>query len=421
MSRILTILRREYRERVRRRSFLLGTVLVPVFILGVTFLPVWIANRTGTEPVNLYVVDRTGSLAEEFEASFDDSLPGGAPRFRFDRATDPPGGPEEILDDGLRQSLLDEEYDVFLYIPENAFSGEAAQLYSRGLGDLELAGRFRSALGRAAMVERLVARGIPAGETDEISRPIPISAFKLTEEGVREGGAEIDWLIGVLFGLILYMTILLYGVSVQRSVIEEKSSRIVEILLVTVRPFQLMLGKIIGVGAVGLTQYAIWFLVASAGSVYLRQTNPAIASATALPAETLAYFVVYFILGYFLFAAIYAAVGAMVSSEQEAQQTQWPVTILLIIPMILMQLVLRSPSSTESVVLSLVPFFAPILMVIRINIVSPPLWQILASLGLLVLSILFFTAVAARIFRVGILMVGKRPTLPELLRWIRES
>jgi ABC-2 type transport system permease protein len=221
--------------------------------------------------------------------------------------------------------------------------------------------------------------------------------------------------------MILYMTILLYGVSVQRSVLEDKSSRIVEVLLSSTRPFHLLLGKVLGVAGVGLTQYAIWGAVAMVASAYVRTTSPALANFTAIPPGALVYFAVYFLLGYLLYAALFAATGSMVNSDQEAQQLQWPVTMLLVVPIIFMQGMFRDPDSTTSVVMSLIPFFSPILMMLRINLHTPPAWQIGLSIVILVLSVLAVTAIAARIFRVGILMYGKRPTLPELMRWVREG
>jgi ABC-2 type transport system permease protein len=270
------------------------------------------------------------------------------------------------------------------------------------------------------MMHRLVERGIPVEETDEISKRVSLQTFKVSEKEIREGGFRSDFVTAFVFALLLYMTILLYGVSVQRSVLEDKSSRIVEVILSAARPFHLMLGKIIGVGGVGLTQYAIWTVVAVLGTVYFKGMSPDLANVSLAPLM-LVFFVIYFVLGYLLFAAIYAAIGAMVNSEQEAQQAQWPVTSLLIIPIILMQLVVKESDSTASIVLSLIPFFTPILMLMRITLSPPPAWQLALSVILLIGSILVMAAVAARIFRVGILMYGKRPSLPEILRWVRQA
>ncbi len=421
MNSVWTILKREYRERVRRRSFIIGTVLGPVFILGVTIVPIWMATRSISKPIRLLVIDNTNSLAGKLDSAFPDTLPDGSPRYQFDVRTNAGGSPEKALEGRTTERILAEELTGMLWLPADLLDGGEARLYAKGLGDPEVVGRFRSALNRAVMMHRLEVRGIPPEETDAISSRIPISTFKLSEKGVREGGFETDFITGFLFAMILYMTILLYGISVQRSVLEDKTSRIVEVLLSTVRPFHLMLGKIVGVGGVGITQYAIWSIVAVAGTAYFKGTNPALANMTMIPPSTLVFFVVYFVLGYFLFSAIYAAIGAMVNSDQEAQQTQMPITMLLVIPIILMQMLIRDPNSTTSVVLSLIPFFTPILMMLRIIVASPPTWQIALSILLMSVTVLACAAVAARIFRVGILMYGKRPTLPEIIRWVKQS
>lgn len=421
MNRVWTILMREYKDRVKKRSFLIGTILGPVFLLGVTVVPMWLASRSSGKPMEILVVDHSGAMRGKLEQAFPDTLPTGMPRYNFDWSSPTAQSAEEFLEAGVRDQLLAEEYSGLLWVPGDVMTEGEAELYAQGLGDPEVLGRFRSALSRAAMMHRLEERGIAPEETDEISRRVPMKTFKITEKGVREGGFEADFLTGFVFAMMLYMTILLYGISVQRSVLEDKNSRIVEILLSTVKPLQLMLGKIVGVGGVGLTQYAIWAIVAIAGMSYLKGTNPALANMTALSPLTLTFFIVYFALGYLLFAAIYAAIGAMVNSDQEAQQMQWPVTSLLIIPIVLMTMILKDPDSTASVVLSLVPFFSPILMMLRINTATPPMWQLLLSVVLLLGAILAFAAIAARIFRIGILMYGKRPTLPEIVRWIKAS
>src|SRR6185369_13272795 len=220
----------------------------------------------------------------------------------------------------------------------------------------------------------------------------------------------------------IYMTVLLYGISVMRGVIEEKQSRIVEVLVSSVKPNQMMLGKVIGIGLVGLTQISVWALSA------LLLTTVGVSTFAArgltmpnIPVSLLIYFVVYFVLGYFLFATLYALVGSTVSSEEEAQQAQIPVTMLLVVPMMIFNMIIANPTSTASIGLSMVPFFAPTLMMMRIAVVNPPLWQILLSMLIMLATILGCVWVAARIYRVGILMYGKRPSIAELGRWLRYS
>ena len=222
------------------------------------------------------------------------------------------------------------------------------------------------------------------------------------------------------------MTLIMYGVITMRSVLEEKTTRTVEVLISAVRPFQLLMGKIVGVAAVGFTQYLIWMtsaaLLASYGTAMASAVKPGAGSSFPqihLPFALLGYLAVYFVLGYFLYASLFAAVGAAASNEQDAQQLQWPVTLPLVFGFIMFQGVLRDPSSTMSVVLSEIPFFSPILMILRLAAQTPPWWQVALSIALLALTTLGVVYFSGRIYRVGVLMYGKRPSVAELFRWLR--
>jgi ABC-2 type transport system permease protein len=182
----------------------------------------------------------------------------------------------------------------------------------------------------------------------------------------------------------------------------------------------MMIGKLIGIGLVGLTQIGIWAISAAMISMFgARLLSSRESQIPTIPTSLLLYFVLYFILGFFLFATLYAIVGAIVSSEEDAQQVQFPVTMLIVVPMMIFGIVMSNPNSTSSIVLSLVPFFAPTLMMLRISVTNPPVWQIILSMLIMVMTILVFLWVAAKIYRVGILMYGKRPSLAELGRWLR--
>ena len=212
--------------------------------------------------------------------------------------------------------------------------------------------------------------------------------------------------------------------TTMRSVIEEKSTRIIEILIASVRPFHLLAGKILGVAGVALTQYLIWTVVgallAAYGGLMADLVRPGASLPTLrLPAALLIYSVVFFLAGYLLYASLYAAIGSMVSSEQDAQQIQLPVTLMIVISLLLFKVILRSPNSPLAVTLSLIPFLSPILMVLRIAVQTPPFWQIALSLGLSLAATFGVVLVSARIYRVGVLMYGKRPSLIEVFRWLR--
>ena len=227
--------------------------------------------------------------------------------------------------------------------------------------------------------------------------------------------------------LILYMAMLMYGQFVMRGVYEDKNSRVVEIVLSSARADQFMAGKIIGIGSAGLTQFLVWALFVVLGSTYgvmmLKEMAP---GADKIPIPTISFsvylfFFVFFILGYFMYATLYAALGSMVNDEADAQSLQWPVTILIIMGFMFMFFILNNPNSTMAVVLSLIPFFTPLLMFLRHSVGAAPLYQVLLSVVLMIASIFGLIWFTGRIFRVGILMYGKKPTLPEVVKWIKYS
>ncbi|MBT8398053.1 MAG: ABC transporter permease, partial [Gemmatimonadetes bacterium] len=237
--------------------------------------------------------------------------------------------------------------------------------------------------------------------------------------------------VGVFIGaMLLYMVVLMYAAAVMRAALEEKTGRIVEILISSVRPWELMLGKIVGVGSVGLTQLGVWILCGILGLTFgvpaLAASRPDLLDsetiAQALPSLGLVVlFVLLFLGGYFLYAAVYSAVGAMCSTEEEAQQAQFPVVIFLVAPVILLMPIMENPNTTFAVIMSMIPLFSPVLLYARAGAATVPFWQIATSLTLLYLGVWVVAWIAGRIYRVGILMQGKRPTLPELWRWVREA
>jgi ABC-2 type transport system permease protein len=220
------------------------------------------------------------------------------------------------------------------------------------------------------------------------------------------------------------MTLLIYGVATMRSVLEEKTTRMVEILVSSLTPFQLLMGKILGIAGVSLTQYLIWsvsasLLAAFGGGAAALMHLGSLGFKIQFPLPLLGYIFVFFLGGYLVFASLFAAVGALVSNEQDMQQAQTPVTVLIVTPIILFGFIMRNPSSTLAVVLSEFPFFSPILMPLRIALQSPPFWQIALAIVLLALCTVFTVQLSAKVYRTGILMYGKRPSLVEIFRWLR--
>jgi ABC-2 type transport system permease protein len=249
-----------------------------------------------------------------------------------------------------------------------------------------------------------------------------MKAFKVTAKGAsEEKGAGI--IAAVIFMVLMYTTFFIYGAQVMRGVIEEKSNRIVEIVIASVRPTELMLGKIIGIGLVGLTQYLAWSLVA------MNLSLPGIATIVSagdlgvprVPFSMLVYFIVFFILGYFVFAGIYTAIAAPFNTDQEAQQLSMIPIVLILAGFMMYPAVMNNPNGPMAVIFSLIPFTASLVMFLRTAVSEPPAWQIALSIGILLATTVGMAWFAGRVYRVGILMYGKKPTIPEILRWVRYS
>jgi ABC-2 type transport system permease protein len=273
------------------------------------------------------------------------------------------------------------------------------------------------------VAERLEAAGLDAERVGELTRRVDLKTFKLGSRGEETRDEGQAFLMSYFFMMIIYMSVLMYGIYVMRGVLEEKSSHIVEVIIATVKPFELMLGKILGIGAVGLTQMSLWAIMG------LAMSAPATLSALGLagvelpsmPAVVMVFFVVYFVLGFLLYGTLYAGVGAAFDTEQEAQNFQMMVTIFLIIPLVLIIQIMNAPDGTLSVVLSLIPFFTPILMFLRMTVTQVPPIQIAASVVLMIGTILAMSWLVGKIYRVGILMHGSKPKMKDLMRWVREA
>lgn len=422
MSKILTVIKREYFQMVKSKGFIIGTILGPVLMAAIILIPMLFSMVSVERQEDIAVVDESRAIYPGLEARLNMKLKDGRPRYRLEEIV-PQGEKEEILSD-LNQRVLVKELSAYLYIPADVAEGGAAEFVSLHVADFDKTRLIHEALNSVVIEKRLRGEGLDPEKIGEYTRRISLTTKKVTKQGAEEdrGGS---FLIAYVLVLILYMTLLFYGSIIMRGVIEEKNSRMVEIVLSSLKPFQLMAGKILGIAAVGLTQYGIWALfgvgLSQYGGRFMAGIMPSAAGIRipTIPVYIFIYFVVFFILGYFLYATIYAAIGSMVNSEKEAQQLMMPVTMFLVIPILLMMYVIRSPESTLSVVLSLIPFFAPILMLLRVCILLPPSVQISGSIVLLLLSILLMIWIAAKIYRVGILMYGKRPRFGEVLKWMR--
>jgi len=409
---VWAVIRREYLQRVRSRWFVFATVGVPLLLVVATAVPVLLASRSEAADRTIVVLDRSGDVGPWVASALEK---GG---YVVELAS---VGDEERV----RRRVESGEVGGYLVVDRESLVAGHAKLVV-----IESPSAFRQLGIRQAVIQAALEFQL-AGTGTDVAQVLAGGALEIERIAGSGGGMNDPAYAAAYAGsFVLYMVILLYAVAVMRSVLEEKTNRIVEVILSSLDPWQLMLGKILGVGAVGLTQLAVWVVAGGAmvalGLPALLAARPGLGELAAitggLPGPSFfAYFLVFFLGGYFIFAALYAAVGAMCNSEGEAQQAQFPVMILILAPVIALVGVIESPNSTLSVVLSLIPFFSPFLMFARAVGGAAPFWQVALSIVLMVLTLLGVAWVAGRIYRVGILMTGKRPTVAELLRWLHQA
>ena len=418
-SPAMVIAKREFLERVRSKWFAIVTILGPVLMIAAIVVPTLLARR-GSGAAKVDILDGTGKL-----------------------------GP------ALVAALATDDWKTELVAPSTSEADELAKVKSKAInGFITIApdalmpwdGKDESkarigyqgdnasstsvlitvtkSVHAAVMQARAGAAGITPGQMLAISMPVNLQMQHTTGEAGGSSGMGVFFL-GYALMFILYIAILLYGVAVMRSVVQEKTSRVIELLVATTKPRSLMAGKILGVGAVGLLQLSIWLI---AGLVMMTYRDGVLGmfgvhdAGSALPPlaiDQVAVALLNFVGGYFFYSSMYAAVGAMVSSEQEAQQAQAPVMMLVMIPMLCMQLVANDPRGSTAAVMTLVPFSSPILMPMRYLLGGATLVDVLLSAGILFASTYLVVRAAAKIYRVGILLHGKRPNLKELVRWLR--
>jgi ABC-2 type transport system permease protein len=416
-SPIVPIIRREYLSRIMTRGFWLSTAIFPLMAFGFTVLPTMLAERTKPSPEPIVVVDMLHDFFPVLQkiAATDES----------DTAKLLQESPAPAALPAVRRGLNDraEKGEIQGYVVIDAEVIRTGDiLYNARNPSSAVSGEgFGSALRRAVTKYRLLKSGVGTAQIDSAIEHLHFDIQKATNDPKkRESGIAAFFMsIGLVF--FIYFALILYGIYVLRGVLEEKSNRIVEVMISSVKPFQLMMGKILGIGAVGLTQIFLWILTALvisapqvAGFLAIsKQYMPAISPLT------LIFFPIYFVLGYFLFATIYAGIGSMFNSDEEAQQMAGVAQLFVVLPMMLLLPVIRDPGGKLATYLSLFPFFAPTLMYLRIAIQTPPAWQIALSIVIMLITILVMVWIVSKIYRVGILMYGKKPTLPELVRWLR--
>lgn len=416
MRKVWAVIRREFTERIRTKAMWISAILGPVFFAALIFLPLLMV--AGGQK-NIAVVDATTT---GFGARAIAALPGGD--FTVQRVTPGPG----VLD-SLTHEVSEGRIDGFLLITDSLLERGAAEYRASNVSSFTTIERLERALQQITVLTRLEREGVDPAVVGRAQVRVDLTTKKISRGRTTEESAGQSFSLAYFMGIILYVAITLYGVNVMNSVLEEKTTHIVEVLVSSLRPGQLMMGKLIGVGAVSLLQFLIWGL--SGWAMLSQRTRIASRfggtgefSVFAVPDVSVAtglVFLIYFLGGFFLYSAMFAAVGAISSNEQEARQAQVPVTLLLIVAFMGMFSMLNDPGSTFAVTLSMLPFTSPIAMPVRWAAGSLPVSDVVLSVLLLIVGIVAVTWLTARIYRVGILMTGKRPSPREVLRWIRAA
>jgi ABC-2 type transport system permease protein len=416
MREVLLIARREYLERVRSRAFLMMTILFPLMI-GLLIGGSIFAGKLGSGAKDIAIASNDPALARAVAAEMQSESVEGTPLEVIAPASD-----AQRAD--LNRRVEDKALDGYLWLEEKPGAGAPeVSFISRSAGDLFSLGGIASAVDHGLERERLAEHGVSSAEITAMTRHPDIQTLQIRAGQLIPSNSLKSFFGAYAMMFLIYFTVVFYGMNVARSVVEEKTSRIFEVLLSTVRPQALMAGKLLGVGAAGLTQMAIWFLVVSTivGTSAGASLGSGGLAAFGIHPQQLFFLAAYFLLGFFFYSAIAAAVGASVSSEQEIQQFSIVIVAPLTVGMVLISYIVGNPTALPVVLLSLFPPCAPIVMFLRMSSQMPPAWQIALSMVLMLLSIWAAIWVASRIYRVGILMYGKRATLPEILRWMRYS
>jgi len=405
MRNIWLIARREYLERIHAKSFLIMTILIPILMGGLLYGAAIVNSRIGSN--HIAVVTDNPQFAEDLKTE----LSGKTRKAVVDVYSPTEPGVRDLLDQRMQKRSIG--LGGYLWVTPPA-AGESRGTYEwdpKAKADIVTKSRVADAVRGVLARETLAQKGMSAAEVNDLLKPVEL---KPPPKDRKNSDAAFASAYGLFF--LMYFVILFYGMNVARSIIEEKTSRVFEVMLSKVRPAEMMAGKVIGVGSVGLTQVAIWIVVALAA--FKIQGLGSELDALPTPGQ-LACFVIFFILGYILYSSIAAALGAMTNSEQELQQMNMFLMLPLIACSVVIFRVVTDPDGPISVFMSFVPFCTPLIMYTRIIVHQPPVWQIALSIVLLIATIYVILWIASRIYRVGVLMYGKKPNLPEILRWLK--
>jgi ABC-2 type transport system permease protein len=420
------LMQREYLERVRSRSFVIFTLLMPAIMAGIVLVPAKLSEMNSGGERRIVIVADHAELAKAVGMELGSPKPvtksgaGSEPGLMNPTVyvIQPDSEVTEAERDRLRKQVSDDQITGFLWLTDDALARHQVTYSTKEAADFGQSIELRNAIRTAVTRQHLSQKGMSGPEVEALLTPIDLDTVRI-ERGKEGANGTTVFLTAFAMMMLLYGVVLIYGLAVMRSIIEEKSTRILEVLLSSVTAKELLAAKILGVGAVGLTQILVWVIFAVLFSIPGLLAAQSFLGQIHIPTFGIIAFAVFFLLGYLLYSSMYAAIGSMVNTDQEAQQMQWPAMIPIVLAVVLMNPVMQHPDSPLAFWLSIIPFFAPILMLVRTLIAQPPAWQLALCVALMLATIYGLMSLSSRIYRVGILMYGKRPTLAELRRWLR--
>jgi ABC-2 type transport system permease protein len=424
-TKIYTIIQHEYLTKVKSKGFIISTLLGPIIMIALIAIPmlVTVLTQESTEK-KIAVLDLTNKIGEKIVSR-------DATKYFL----------TNLSEDSLAESVRLGNIDGYMVIGSDIMKTGVVKVYTKGGGGLGFISSIEKNVGDILLKERLNSIGADAELVKLIESGVKVQTEKVTEEGTKKDNTTSFAAVGYVLGFIIYIMMLMYGQLVMSSVIEEKANRIIEVLVSSARPIEIMMGKVIGIGAVGLTQVLFWIIISLtllkvgvpvfesmmskpdiAISEMSHPANAAVAKSFVIPDISIwlaAGFLFYFLAGFFIYATLFAAIGSAVDQESDARQLSTVVTLPIIIPILFIGSVIMNPDGLLSIGLSLFPFFSPVLMIVRVAATEVPLWQIIASIILVFLTFWGCLWAAARIYRVGILMYGKKPRFSDIIKWVK--
>ena len=435
MNKIGLIIKREYLTRVRKRSFLIMTFLGPILIAAIYVIPIMLALNASSDKMRIAVVDES----HWFEDRFNDT--------KEHTFVLMPGQPIDSVKELVKSGV----FDMALYVPPTQLNIPSnAVVYSIRQVPMEVEAYISNVMEKEIEDQKLMANGVDPEIVNAVKTNVNLQVMRMDEKGnEKETFTQVQFMLGMILAMLIYFFIMLFGGQVMQGVIEEKSSRIIEVIISSVKPFQLMMGKIIGVSLVALTQFLLWILLTGVFyvgfSAYIGISHPDMLSQGTVMAQEITSndivsnesvqsilqivhsidfgtiivsFLIFFILGYLLYATLYAAVGSIVDNNTDSQQFTLPITVPLIVAIISSFYIVNNPDSSLAVWLSMIPFTSPISMMVRIPF-GVPIWQVVVSVVILAVTFVLMTWFAAKIYRTGILMYGKKLSYKEIFKWLK--